>query len=273
MAAIILTDAQQNAKEKMENGLKRTPRWNFQTYEDFNKYMEFLIKAIKRNIKTNEAVKEWKISYAEINERKRKKIEKYYNSFDNLRKYASKYIDKYYPSEKKLLNKLLEKSKNQDVAEAVVEYSLEKEIQMPDEKLAQNYFDNYVAMWKNYSKIKNLLVRKLFPTKLIDNIIDESKENTFGSLLDPFTLTRKIETLLKQWKSEFYIKSKLADTEYDRELIDEILNELNFDNSDVMQKEIDKMIKKKLTKQKIVQRMFWKWFRYDDFKYYLEDYE
>jgi SOS response regulatory protein OraA/RecX len=80
-------------------------------------------------------------------------------------------------------------------------------------------------------------------------------------------LKRKIETLLKKWKSEYYIISKLSDTKFDTELIKEILEELNFDNNDIIEKELIKLKNKWLEKQKIIQKMYSKWYSYDDIKY------
>lgn len=264
---IILSDRQLEAKEKLEKSLQKTHRNWFSSYDEFSEYMQILIKQINRKIKLNNAVKEWKISYAEINQKHKEKVIKYYNNFDKLKNYGIKYSQKYFPSYKKLLNKLIEKSKNEELSLSVLEYLMTHNIQLTDKILIDNYFNNYLLIWKNYNKIKELLTKKWFEKSDIDNKINKSKDDTQWSLLDPFILTKKIERLLKSWKSEFYIKNKLADTKYDLELINEILLELNFDNKDVMIKEINKLKNKNLDKQKIIQRMFSKWYNYDDFKY------
>ena len=271
MGAVTLTDRQQEAKENMENSLRFTPRWNFQSYDDFNDYMAFLIKRIKKKNNLAKAVSSWKISYAEINEKARANKLKYYNRFDNLKKYWSNYSWRYFPSYNKLVLKLKEKSKNEELSYKVADYLLENKIIESDKELATKYFQWYLYQWKNYNKIRILLTKKLFDKNLIDELIDTSKESVEGSLLDPFTLTIKIENLLKQWKSEYYILNKFWDTNYDRDLIYEIFEELNFDNTEIMMKELKKFKNQWLEKQKIIARMFSRWFNYDDFKYYLDE--
>jgi hypothetical protein len=59
-----------------------------------------------------------------------------------------------------LTNKLIEKCKNEELANEVVNYLLEKQIQYSDKILIQNYFNNYLLIGKNYNKIKLLLLKK-----------------------------------------------------------------------------------------------------------------
>lgn len=265
--AVTLSDKQLQAQENLEKSLKKTHRSWFQSYDDFSDYMKHLIKQMNKRVNLSNAVKEWKTTYQEVNQKHREKVKAYYNNFDKLKNYWIKYSQKYFPSFNKLYSKLKEKSWNEELSISVCNYLLENNIQLSDKILIENYFNNYVLLWKNYNKIKILLLKKEFLKEDIDYKIMISKDNTNGSLLDPFVLTRRIERLLKSWKSEFYIKSKLADTKHDLELINEILLELNFDNSDIMIKEIEKLKSKNLDKQKIIQKMFAKWYNYDDFKY------
>ena len=267
---IILSDAQQNAKEKLENSLGRIPRWNFQKYEEFNEYMKFLIKKIKRSINIKKTIDSGKISYTEMNEKRKLKTLEYYNIEKNLKSYAIKYYEKYMPSNKKLLNKLIEKSKNEELANKILDWLLETNYIMTDNQIALQYFNYYIAMWNNYNKINNSLRKKLFPKDIIDELINNSKELTNHSLLDPFSLRKKIEWLLNKWKSEYFIKQKLADTNYDRELIKSILVDLNFDNSEIIQKELKKFQDKWFDKNKIVQKMNYKWYRYWDYSQFLD---
>jgi len=266
---IYLTDRQQEAKERMEDSLKMTHRFWFNNYWEFNEYMEFLIRKIKKKISFDKAIQSWKINYKDINEKKQKDILSFYNKPDKLANYAINYIQKYFPSSKKLLNKLIEKSKNEELSKEILNKMYENWIQQKDEVLCLNYLNHNMAMWKNYSKIKTLLQRKLFDTKLIDSLIEKKKEEVNYSLLDPFSLERKILTLLNKWKSEFYIKNKFVNTEYDRILIDEILEKINFDNTDIIVKEISKLKNKSYDNKKIIQKMYSKWYNYNEIKEFL----
>jgi len=267
--SIILTDKQEEAKERMEKSLQMSHRNWFSSYNEFNEYMNLLIKKIKKRINLANAVKSGKITYEEVNKKAKEKKEKYYNNPDNLWKYAVKYINKYYPSYNKLIKKLKEKSNNEELSKELADWLLKIGVQKPDNELIKLYLNQYLIMGKNFSKIKTLLIKKEFKIEDVKLIIDTFKENLESSLLDPFTLKRKILTLLKKWKSEYYIMNKFAETEYDRELVNEILEELNFDNTEIMLKEIDKLKSRWYDKQKIINKMFYKGYKYDDFKEYL----
>lgn len=266
---ILLTDKQHEAKEKLESWLNKTHRWFFQSYNEFNEYMESLIKQIKKRINISNAVKSWKTSYAEINKKRKEKIIKYYNEPSKLKNYWINYIQKYYPSRKKLLSKLIEKSKNEDLSSKVLTWLLDIWVQLDDELLAKNYLNQYISLWKNFNKIKLLLIKKEFDSNLVNNIIDTYKEELNWSLLDSFTLTTKIENLLQKWKSEYYIKQKLWDTQHDIDLINEILLELNFDNTEIIEREINKLKERWYEKQKIIQKMTYKWYKYSDYQSFL----
>lgn len=264
-----LTDRQHEAKERMENMLNSWKRWFFTSKEEFDNYMKSLIKRLNKKIKTSNAVKEWKISYEEINKKHKEKIKKFYEEDNKLYNYAVKYIKKWYPSENKLREKLKQKSDNEDFINEVIKKLNEKNIQYKDNILIDMYINNYISMWKNYEKIKTLLIRKQFNIDLVRKHIDIKKEETDWSLLDPFSTERKVLSLLKKWKSEFYIINKLCDTYYDKELVSEILKDINFDNTEIMLKELSKLKDKNLDKQKIITRMYSKGYSYNDIKEYL----
>lgn len=264
-----LTQKQEEAKNKLEDILWRVNRFWFKTQDEFDSYMKILIKQVWKKINLSKKVQNWETSWKEINDKKNEKILKYYNTEKWLRNYALKYIERYNPSFNKLFKKLIEKSKNEELTYSIITKLQEQWIQKADSVLCDAYIKQYMNMWKNFNKIKEWLFRKEFEKDLIDGLINEYKNNLEYSLLEPFALERKILWLLKKWKSEYFIKQKLSENEFDSELIESILKELNFDNTDIMKKELLKLQNKWLEKQKIVQRMFSKWYSFNDFKEFI----
>lgn len=148
--------------------------------------------------------------------------------------YTIWYYLKYYPSPKKLKQKLNEKF-------------------WPNSPNWENYW------WINSEEIEYILNEKL------RNIITEEE-----------VIKSKIRIYKDKWKSKLYIKQKLFSRQEDKELSEIFLNEAflywELDNIKI---ELEK-IKSKLTKksfsndfelkQKIIQKLMSKWFKYDDIK-------
>lgn len=276
-----LSDKQLEAKEKLEDSLRKTHRNWFKDKDEFDLYMKSLIKQIKRKVNLNNAVKEWKISYKEINEKRKEKITKYYNEESKLRAYALRYYQRYFPSNSKLLEKLIEKSNNEELSNNVLFFLLENNLILHDSILIKNYTNSLVSQWRNFNKIKTFLFNKKFKKEDIEYIIEELKEQ-WKSLLDYEVTYRKIKRLYQAWKSEYEIQQKIVETNEDRELFNEILEEIKNEDFDEdqwlniqevrdykLKQLIDKLKNKWNDKQKIIQKMLQKWYKYDIIKEFI----
>ena len=146
--------------------------------------------------------------------------------------YAIRYYLRYYPSPKKL------------------ELKLKMKFWPESEK-----WKKYWGIWEE--EINYILAEKL------RNIIQEEE-----------VIQSKIRVYIGKWKSKLYIKQKLFERMENRDLIEQYLEEAFIDwELDLVKKEYEKIKDKfKLNlsenekKQKIIERLMRKWFRYDDIK-------
>ena len=146
--------------------------------------------------------------------------------------YAIRYYLRYYPSPKKL------------------ELKLKMKFWPESEK-----WKKYWGIWEE--EINYILAEKL------RNIIQEEE-----------VIQSKIRVYIGKWKSKLYIKQKLFERMENRDLIEQFLEEAFIDwELDLVKKEYEKIKDKfKLNlsenekKQKIIERLMRKWFRYDDIK-------
>ncbi len=108
--------------------------------------------------------------------------------------------------------------------------------------------------WKKYWWIWQEEIDYLINEKLI-NIIQENE-----------VIKSKIRILKDKWKSKLYIKQKLFERQEDKELIIKYLEEAFIDwEYEQLNKEYEK-IKEKFEKQKIIEKLYRKWFKYADIK-------
>ena len=152
--------------------------------------------------------------------------------------YSIWYYLRYYPSPKKLEQKLRMKF-------------------WPDSEKWKKYW------WITEEEIEYILSEKL------RNIIQETE-----------VIKSKIRNYKNKWKSKLYIKQKLYERLENRELIEQYLEEAFIDwELELVQKEYEKIKdklgnKKDLTefekKQKLIERLMRKWFKYDDVKNVVE---
>lgn len=118
-----------NPSEKQTNGLLNMYKFlgygddvmipEFETRDEF----QTLFETLQKKCSQHKIIKS-KIQYAKENninlfEKKKKKIEEYYSSKENLEKYRIKYYDKYKVSAAKLKEKLLKKNKNIEFANEI----------------------------------------------------------------------------------------------------------------------------------------------------------
>ena len=147
--------------------------------------------------------------------------------------YAIWYYLKYYPSPKKLEQKLVEK-----------------------------FWPNS-PKWEKYWWIDNEQIEYILKEKLRNIIIEQE------------VIESKIRIYKQKWKSKIYIRQKLFLRQEDKELSEKFLEEAFIDGEDDSIKLELQKIKSKLKKsdlneyelkQKIIQKLMTKWFKYDDIK-------
>lgn len=185
-------------------------------------------------------------------------------TFDSLKNYALWYYFKYFVSPKKLMQKLKEKSKDTDLPEKVFENIKH----LIDEKqVIQDKIRLYLLANKNYTYIKNKLTEKLFDKALVKEILEKDFFVEWESLLNEHSIRIKVQNYKRKNKSITYIKQKLIDRQEDKEIIDKIIDEVFWEERDIdaIKKEISKLTSK-YEKDKIIQKLLAKWFKYDDVK-------
>jgi len=200
-------------------------------------------------------------------------------STQRLRDYALWYYFRYYPSNARLLQKLREKGSEED------SISVCKEIEhlTQESEIIKAKIDNYVFRNKNYRYIRQKMREKLFPVEKIEAYL-EKYINTWESILDEDFLRRKIEIFIAKGKSRYYIFQKLWETKWDREILEWLLEKYfpNWESENIL-REYEKLTStlsqplplqgkgadhKK--KQKIIQKLLAKWFKYDEIKKVLQ---
>jgi len=126
-------------------------------------------------------------------------------------------------------------------------------------KLKQKFWPNS-DKWQKYGWISDEEINFIIKEKL-KNIIQEEE-----------TIKSKIRVYIWRWKSKQYIKQKLFERQENKELIDLFLEEY-FKNweLDLVKLEYQKILKKLWSnfnwyelKQKVIERLIRKWFKYDD---------
>lgn len=179
----------------------------------------------------------------------------------NLKDYALWYYFRYYPSNKKLLQKLNEKGTSDDAT------STYKEVEhlLQEENIVKAKIDNYIFRNKNYKYIRQKMAEKLFTKELIEKYLS-IYINSWESLLKEDFLRRKISNYIQKGKSKSYILYTLWETRKDREKITLLLEDYweLYENESIL-KEYNK-IQNKYPREKIIQKLIAKWFRYDEIK-------
>lgn len=126
-----------------------------------------------------------------------------------------------------------------------------------ERKLIEKFWPNS-ENWKKYWWIKG---------EEIDYIINERLKNI---VQEQEVIKSKIRVYKLKWKSKLYIKQKLFERQENKELIEEFLEEAFLDwEFETLLKEYDKL-KDKFERQKVIEKLIRKWFRYDDVKRVVE---
>lgn len=178
-----------------------------------------------------------------------------------LKDYALWYYFRYYPSNARLLQKLNEKWETEDAEQIYWEIlNLTQEDEIIKAKI-----DNYIFRNKNYRYIRQKMREKLFPSEKTEQYL-EKYINSGKSILDENFLRKKIENYSAKGKSRYYIFQTLWETKLDREKLEILLEEYfpDWELENIL-REYEK-IKNKYDRQKIIQKLLSKWFKYDEVK-------
>jgi len=188
-------------------------------------------------------------------------IKKY--TFQKLRDYALWYYFKYFPSNKKLQDKMLEKSWNTDLVAQVFE-SIKHLLN--EEEIIITKIRLYLFRNKNLNYIKSKLLEKSFSKELIEIILEMYFLKEWKSLLNERYLKNIILNYKNKWKSKKYIKNKLIERQEDIKIVDKIIDEIFSDwEQEQIKKEIEKL-SLKFDKNKIIEKLLRKGFSYEEIK-------
>lgn len=265
-----ISDKQRTAIENMENMIGVfNHREVFNTYDEVQEYFVTLQKEIKKKINFKKALISGKVD--EWMKRKREKTIERLQDPEKLKEYAIFYYTKYFPSKEKLRRKLLEKNKNTEVINSILE---KLSTLINDNWLLENKIINFISNWKNFQYIRNNLTTKWFNKDDIERILS-LHTNEDESLLSHDKTRNKIIGLFRSWKSIQYIKQKFIENPNDEILVNEIIEELsNNEENDPeiigIKKYLSEYQKKWFDKQKIIQKLMLKWFKYNKFKDLME---
>lgn len=209
--------------------------------------------------------------------------------------YAIWYYLKYFPSVGKLKQKLdqtfwpdSEKwQKYWGIFEEDIRYIIEEKMNnvIVEEQIISSKIRNYIGRWKNLNYIKSKLREKLFDEEKYEKILQEEFNAYEQSILDYTKVYKQIVILYKKNKSKNYIRQKFVERDYDKQWVEEILDDIFVEwEMLALQWELYKIIKvpffsewdldeqqKKYAwdylqtlcftqKQKLSQKLVWKWF-------------
>ena len=195
-----------------------------------------------------------------------------YNNENTLKDYALWYYFRYYPSNKRLEQKLLEKSDNTELTKTVIDSIFHL---LLEDKILPAKIDNYIYRNKNYRYIEQKMREKLFPMDKVWEYLEKYRSSWESLLKDDF-LERKIKIFKQKGKSNTYIMNKLWETKLDREKLEKMLDW--YSDNDALKKELEKIVSRSTKinlesyewKQKVVEKLIRKGFKYGDVKKELE---
>jgi len=141
---------------------------------------------------------------------------------------------------------------------------------MQEDEIIKAKIDNYIFRNKNYRYIRQKMREKLFNSEKVESYL-EKYINSGESILDENFLRKKIENYISKGKSRYYIFQTLWETKLDREKLEVLLEEYFPDwESENILREYEK-IRHRYDKQKIIQKLLAKWFKYDEIKIIIQN--
>lgn len=196
---------------------------------------------------------------------------------ESLMNYAAWYAMRYLPSFRKLQEALMKKSLNNGSLVASVMKEMTQYIS------EERTVDGLVRMYIEQSKTRPYIEQKLRLKKFGDGIIMDTLESYQDSFVSwtayEQTITRKMHEYLQKNKSKKYIFGTLSQKYPNfKDEIRELLNGSSPDETEAVQEEYTKLLKKHDTtnrkeQQKIVQKLCAKGFSYDVIRKVMRDNE
>ncbi len=179
-----------------------------------------------------------------------------------LKDYALKYYFRYYSSNKRLLDKMTEKADWDDILAKKVFEEIKHLLQ--EEEIIRAKIRNYLDRNKNLNYIRQKLFIKQFPKDSVENILKAEFIEEGNSLLKKDFIIKKIKSYKQKAKSRNYIRQKLIERSEDTSIVDTCLNEIFIDwETESIKKEYEKL-KNKYPKEKIINKLIMKWFKYNE---------
>ena len=262
------TNKQLEAIEKMETFSQiKSHRVHFESKEEFDKYFELLQKKWKKRKKLLDSISDWKTNFSEINKKKEKRKQEYYSDYENLRTYAIKYIWRYYPTIWQLQNQLNKKNPDQIIIWKVIN---DLKHLIDEEKMIETFVSNLLFRWKNINYIQTKLYNKKFNSDLIKIEIDKLK--SWWTLLNEYKLEEKIKNYIEKGRNKSEIRIKFTERREDKKLIEKIIEKVFPEDleREILKNKIEELKRKKIPENKIIQRLIWRGFKYDDIKKEIE---
>lgn len=191
--------------------------------------------------------------------------------FQTLKNYGYHYYLAYIPSIKKLEEKLKEKCWDEERVKKVLE---DLTTHVDEEKNIHNYIRYYKEKNKNISYIRQKLTQKKFQKDDIQRTLQEDIESKWESILNAEYIKKKISDLKEKGKSKNAIRQKLIERKEDREVVEQSLEAIFWEDEIVsLNTTLKKLLKwreteklKKEEKGKIIQKLLMRWFEYDEIK-------
>ena len=189
---------------------------------------------------------------------------KFFLDFDGLKEYALWYYFRYFPSNKKLENKLLEKSNyREDLVDSILN---DIDPLLKEDEIIKDKIKNYVLRNKNLSYIREKLLEKFFPKDKVELFLN-SELDLSRSILNRESVIKKIENYKHKGKSIVYIKQKLVERYEDKVLIDSCIEDVFWEFWDIESLKIEfERLKGKFENKKIIEKLLRKGFSYVDIK-------
>lgn len=200
-----------------------------------------------------------------------KGLNKSYNK-KRLLNYAEWYTLKYLPSIKKLNNKLKEKTDNKED----IDYVLDKVSKFIDEEyLINDYITSWISSWKNNITLKNNLTNKLFNKDLINNFLLKNEENFLDINNYERFIIKELIKFKNKWKSKNASVISVIQKYYNfKDFIRKESNNIFWNDSEnkAISSLIFKFKKSDIDKDKIISRLLWRWFNWEDIKKWLDNF-
>ncbi|MDD2486745.1 MAG: RecX family transcriptional regulator [Candidatus Gracilibacteria bacterium] len=179
-----------------------------------------------------------------------------------LKNYAIWYYNRYFPSISKIRKKLISKNGDGDLVDRIMN---ELGNIFKEEDIITDIIKNQIYRGKTIRYMRQNLLAKEFSKELIDKLIKEYSDSDEIDANQSRTIRNKIE-FLKDTKSKRIILQNLMNSGYSKDLIEDIMNEIEFNEENLLGKEIEKIRKTGVSKEKMIKKLLGKGFKYEDIR-------